>query len=107
MNNIVQGLEVSVLGILITFTALGVFILIMIVLQRLFPSAQTEAPAPAQTEMEEQPLVEVKTRKKFDTKRSISASGQMVQRKTRWEINWKDKTGYRKILKSSFSIIIA
>jgi len=59
LNNIVQGLEVSVLGILITFTALGVFILIMIVLQRLFPSAETEAPVVTQTVKDEQPLVEV------------------------------------------------
>ena len=55
MNNMVQGLEVSVLGILITFTALGVFILIMIVLQRLFPAAESNASA----KKEEQPLVEV------------------------------------------------
>ncbi len=42
MNNMVQGLEVSVLGILVTFLALGVFILIMIVLQRLFPGESEE-----------------------------------------------------------------
>jgi sodium pump decarboxylase gamma subunit len=40
-----QGLEVSVLGLFITFTALGVFILIMIVLQRLFPPAAEEPEA--------------------------------------------------------------
>ena len=55
MNSFAQGLEVSILGILITFTALGVFILIMIVLQRLFPSAEAEA----SSKTEEQPLVEV------------------------------------------------
>ena len=59
MNELVEGLEVSVLGILITFTALGVFILIMIVLQRLFPSAETDPSAKTQSEMGEQPLVEV------------------------------------------------
>jgi sodium pump decarboxylase gamma subunit len=43
LNNLVQGLEVSVLGILITFFALGVFIIIMIVLQRLFPAGSGES----------------------------------------------------------------
>jgi Na+-transporting methylmalonyl-CoA/oxaloacetate decarboxylase gamma subunit len=51
-----KGLEVSLLGILITFLALGVFILIMIVLQRLFPAKETDASA----KEDEQPLVEVK-----------------------------------------------
>jgi sodium pump decarboxylase gamma subunit len=32
-----QGLEVSLLGLIITFLALGVFILVMVVLQRIFP----------------------------------------------------------------------
>jgi len=41
-GDFMQGLTVSVLGILITFTALGVFILIMIVLQRLFPYREEE-----------------------------------------------------------------
>ncbi|MHC1782870.1 MAG: OadG family protein [Anaerolineaceae bacterium] len=34
---ITQGLTISVLGLLITFSALGVFILIMVVLKKLFP----------------------------------------------------------------------
>ena len=59
MNNLVQGLEVSILGLLITFTALGVFILIMIVLQRLFPSTAAEMPAETPTEKIEQAVVEV------------------------------------------------
>ncbi|WP_322509672.1 OadG family transporter subunit [Anaerolinea sp.] len=41
-GDFLQGLTVSVLGILITFIALGVFILIMIVLQRLFPYREEE-----------------------------------------------------------------
>jgi hypothetical protein len=32
-----QGLSISIIGLLITFFALGMFILIMIVLQRIFP----------------------------------------------------------------------
>jgi len=38
LNLITQGLEISIIGITITFLALGVFILIMFVLKRLFPS---------------------------------------------------------------------
>lgn len=40
MSDLAQGLEVSLLGIIITFVALGVFILIMVVLQRLFPAKE-------------------------------------------------------------------
>lgn len=36
MDPIVQGLEISVLGLAVTFTALGLFILVMLVLQRIF-----------------------------------------------------------------------
>ena len=32
-----QGLSISIVGLLITFTALGLFVLIMIVLQKIFP----------------------------------------------------------------------
>lgn len=59
MTSFEKGLELSLLGILITFLALGVFILIMVVLQRLFPSEQTDASAKTLTEKEEQPQVEV------------------------------------------------
>lgn len=45
MNDLMSGLQVSVLGLLITFLALGVFILIMIVLQRLFPNKAEAAEA--------------------------------------------------------------
>lgn len=37
MSDFSQGLSISVVGILITFFSLGVFILIMILLQRVFP----------------------------------------------------------------------
>lgn len=43
MNEITQGLQISISGLTITFLALGVFILIMFVLQKLFPpKPQTE-----------------------------------------------------------------
>lgn len=45
-----QGLEVSLLGLGITFLALGVFILIMVVLQKFFPGKEEAA--------EEQPAEE-------------------------------------------------
>lgn len=47
MSDFLQGLTVSLLGIIITFIALGVFILIMIVLQRLFPYKEGEQEQPA------------------------------------------------------------
>ena len=37
MSDIMQGLSISIVGLLITFFSLGVFILLMIVLQRIFP----------------------------------------------------------------------
>ena len=60
MNNMIQGLEVSGLGIFVTFLALGVFILIMIVLQRLFPG-ESEAGSEIEptNEMETAPLIEI------------------------------------------------
>lgn len=57
MNSFVQGLEVSILGLAITFIALGVFILIMIVLQRLFP-AQEEKAEQTPAEAEAAPVIE-------------------------------------------------
>lgn len=57
MSPFVQGLEVSVLGLLITFLALGVFMLIMIVLQKLFPGQEEKEPAP----VEETPVLEIQT----------------------------------------------
>jgi sodium pump decarboxylase gamma subunit len=37
LNPIMQGLSISVIGLVLTFLALGLFILIMIVLQKIFP----------------------------------------------------------------------
>ena len=55
MNPILQGLEVSVLALTITFLALGVFILIMVVLKRLFPAPpEAERGAPPQAETPEE-----------------------------------------------------
>ena len=42
MNPYLQGLQVSLSALIITFLALGVFILIMILLQRLFPAQAEE-----------------------------------------------------------------
>jgi Na+-transporting methylmalonyl-CoA/oxaloacetate decarboxylase gamma subunit len=43
LSDIMQGLSISVIGLLITFFALGVFILLMIILQRLFPPKTEKA----------------------------------------------------------------
>lgn len=48
MNNYLQGLEISLLALTITFVALGIFILIMVMLQRLFPyKEEVEGSTPA------------------------------------------------------------
>jgi sodium pump decarboxylase gamma subunit len=57
MTPFMQGLNVSVLGLLITFMSLGVFILIMVGLQKLFPGRE-EAAEEQETGM---PVVEVET----------------------------------------------
>ncbi len=36
MDPIVQGIEISILGLAVTFTALGIFILVMMLLKRIF-----------------------------------------------------------------------
>ena len=51
MNPILQGLTISISGIVITFVALGLFILVMIVLQKLFP-AESESDAEKKTIVE-------------------------------------------------------
>lgn len=55
MDPIVQGLQVSVLGLIITFLALGVFILVMVVLKWLFPNK--EAAHEEETAVLEEPEV--------------------------------------------------
>jgi len=58
VNPILQGLTISISGILITFLALGLFILIMIVLQKLFPA---ESESPAGSDAEKKTIVESST----------------------------------------------
>lgn len=51
MNPITEGLTISALGLIITFSALGIFILIIVSLQRIFPyKPQEESPAPESVE---------------------------------------------------------
>ena len=56
MTDMMQGLSISIIGILITFFALGVFILVMVVLQRIFPAASNQT---EKTETPEEPSLEV------------------------------------------------
>ena len=58
MNPIMQGLQVSVLGLLITFLALGVFILVMVLLQRIFPGEE-EAVEGETAEPEDVPVLAI------------------------------------------------
>lgn len=55
-QTILQGLTISGLGLLITFFALGIFILIMVVLQKAFPYKE-EAEAGDDEGMEEAPAI--------------------------------------------------
>jgi hypothetical protein len=57
MNKFGQGLEVSLLALIITFLALGVFILVMVVLQRIFPPPVEEEEKETEPGQEETPLV--------------------------------------------------
>jgi Na+-transporting methylmalonyl-CoA/oxaloacetate decarboxylase gamma subunit len=50
LNVYLQGLSISIMGIVITFLALGIFILIMIVLQRFFPPVNEEEEAEGEPE---------------------------------------------------------
>lgn len=61
MSEIAQGLEVSVLGILITFVALGVFIFIMIFLQRMFPYKNEDAAAVVEEREAPEAVIEIAT----------------------------------------------
>ncbi len=55
MSEMMQGLTISVVGVLITFFALGIFILIMVILQRVFP-----AKSPQKEEaVEPQPVIKM------------------------------------------------
>jgi len=59
LNPIVQGLEITLLGLLVTFTALGVFILVMLVLKRIF--REKPETGDAQEIVEAASIVEVST----------------------------------------------
>ena len=59
MNIYLQGLSISIMGIVITFLALGIFILIMIVLQRIFPSVSEEEVTEGEFDMAEENFVRV------------------------------------------------
>jgi len=53
-----EGLTISLLGILVTFLALGIFILLMVVLQKVFPYREKNAVdqvSPAEPQVESTP----------------------------------------------------
>ena len=56
MSELMQGLNISIIGLLITFFTLGVFILLMIVLQRIFPP---KAEAQAEEAEKAEPVVQI------------------------------------------------
>ena len=58
MNPILQGLTISISGIVITFLALGLFILVMVILQKMFPA---ESEAPDGSDAEKKTIVESST----------------------------------------------
>jgi sodium pump decarboxylase gamma subunit len=59
LNPIIQGLEITVLGLLVTFTALGIFILVMLVLKRIF--REKPETGDAQEIVEAAPIVDLST----------------------------------------------
>jgi len=52
MSELAQGLQISVLGILITFASLGVLILVMVVLRELFSRETTVTEEPEKSQVE-------------------------------------------------------
>ncbi len=57
-ENFLAGLSISISGILITFLALGIFILVMVILQKLFPGKEADTPVePAVAVVAEQPVM--------------------------------------------------
>ena len=50
MNPLLQGLQISISGIIITFTALALFILVMVVLQKIYPAESEKAKGEAEPE---------------------------------------------------------
>jgi Na+-transporting methylmalonyl-CoA/oxaloacetate decarboxylase gamma subunit len=59
MNEVLEGLKISIQGLLITFLALGLFVLIMMALQRVFPFRLGKGERQEMDEGSEQ--IEVKT----------------------------------------------
>lgn len=69
MNEIEQGLILSGIGIVITFSALGILILLIVLLKIIFPSGQTVRKS--KTETEKIPAEDQSTRER---KRKIAAA---------------------------------
>jgi sodium pump decarboxylase gamma subunit len=65
-----QGLTISLLGLTITFLALGLFILVMVVLKKLFPQQTEEMP---EQEVEGTPVLVVETADKSEEGAVIAA----------------------------------
>lgn len=59
MNNMMQGLNLSITGISLTFAALGILILAMILLERIF---RTRRWIPEERELEETPIASTHAR---------------------------------------------
>ncbi len=55
MSDLMQGLSISLIGLLITFFALGAFIVLMVILKRIFPSK----PAADEEELGLEPVVQI------------------------------------------------
>lgn len=68
MTPMVQGFYISLLGMMITFLALGIFILIMVVLKKLFPQRNEEVNS---QQVEETPVLVEETA-------DISADGDVI-----------------------------
>jgi sodium pump decarboxylase gamma subunit len=58
MTPMIEGFYISLLGMMITFLALGIFILIMVVLKKLFPQQNEEVSA---QQVDETPALVVET----------------------------------------------
>ena len=58
MNPLIQGLEISITGLAVTFTALGIFILVMMALQRIF---REKTPVDDETSSSDESIIETST----------------------------------------------
>jgi Na+-transporting methylmalonyl-CoA/oxaloacetate decarboxylase gamma subunit len=71
IENLLAGLSISVSGIIITFMALGLFILVIVILQKLFPGTNggdngNGSSDPVLAIVEETPQVQVSTQSEED-----------------------------------------